>query len=103
MPYRKQLEKLITETLRDKGLTYDAAGKLTDLNPSTVLAAKRGQARSRETLVKLAHGLGIPLKTILAAAEMEAGPMPTRAELSREVEDIAKRLQELASLVLEAE
>jgi len=103
MPYRKQLEELVTGILRQKELSFRDAGRLTGLHPTTVMDLSNGEARRRSTLIKFAKGMQIPLKTILTAAGYGEGEPVTRADLAREIHAMSQKLEKLASLVLEAE
>lgn len=59
----------LAELLRDRGLTYDAAAVLAQVETSTISRIVRGQTRARpQTIVTLARALGISAKRLEAMA-----------------------------------
>lgn len=68
----------LQDLLRDRGLTYEAAAVLGQVETSTISRIVRGQTRARpQTIVTLARALGISpkrLESMAAAAWAAAHP-----------------------------
>lgn len=57
----------LRELLRERGLTFDAAAVLADVDTSTISRIVNGQMSARpETIVRLARALGISAKRMQA-------------------------------------
>ena len=103
MVYRKELENLVKQVLKEKGLSLRGAGRLTGLHHTTIMDLGNGEPRSRATLIRFARGMEISQTAILDAAGYGARPMVTREELAQELRQIGKRLKVLAQLIVEVE
>jgi transcriptional regulator with XRE-family HTH domain len=74
------LRRLVVTTMFDRGLTLEGVAGRGGLSVATVAALRsggRGKRPRRDTLERLARGLGIPLSEVLQAVE---GPQPDPRE-----------------------
>ena len=77
-------------------------GRRAGLHHTTIGALRKGEVHSRETLAKFARTFNVPQKTIFEAAGMTSERV-THRTIAKELKQISDRLDELSSLVLEAE
>lgn len=77
-----ELARFVAAAMAERGLTLAAVAARSGLAVATVAALRagtRGKRPRRQTLEKLAHGLGVPEQAVLDAARQPSGASPAAA------------------------